>query len=67
MSSYEHVTLSHLHLTHKGPDIHVESAVRNAWKNGQLTNAEALLTRAISMSIDTAHILASQALVHTCL
>ena len=48
---------------HKEPDIRIENAALDAWKNVQLANAEGLLTAAISTSKNTAHILASRALV----
>ena len=55
--------LSHLHLVHKEPDIHIENAALEAWENVQLVNAEALLSTTVSTSKDTAHILATRALV----
>ena len=60
-SSHEHVSLSHLYLAYKEPDIHIENTALDAWKNCQLANAEALLTAAISTSKDNAHVLASRA------
>ena len=63
-SSLEHTALPYLCLVHlKEPDIHIEKAVLDAWKNSQLANAEALLTAAIPTSKDTAHVLAGRALV----
>ena len=57
--------LSHLHLIQ--PDIRIDNAALDAWKDGRLTKAEGLLTSAISKSKDTAHILASRALVRACM
>ena len=55
---------SHLHSIHKEPEIRIENAALNAWKNAQLADAEMLLTAAVPTSKDTAHhILASRALV----
>lgn len=46
------------------PEIHIDSAVLDAWQHDQLINAEALLTAAIPASKVTAdHVLASRALI----
>ena len=53
---------------HKEPDIRIENAALDAWKNGQLTDVETLLTAAIPTSMGTAHhVLASRALVRACM
>lgn len=58
--------MSHLHHTFKEPEIRIDNAALEAWKNDQLANAEALLTAAIPQSHDTrCHVLASRALVRT--
>ena len=55
-------------LIHKGPDIRIGNAALEAWKSGQLTGAEMLLTAAIPGSTGTAHhVLASRALVRACM
>ena len=55
-------------LIYKDPDICIENAALDAWKNGQLTDAETLLTAAIPRSTGTAHyVLASRALVRACM
>ena len=58
---HKQFSISHLHLMQ--PDIRIDNAALYAWKNGRLTKAEGLLTSAISTSRDTAHVLASRALV----
>ena len=60
MSSHEQGPLSYF--IYQEPDIHIENTALDAWKNGQLVNAEALLTAAILYK-DAAHVLASRALV----
>ena len=48
--------------------IHIENAALEAWKSGQLTHAETLLTAAIPRSTGTDHhVLASRALVRACM
>ena len=55
-------------LVHKELDICIENAALDAWKSGQLTDAETLLTDAIPGSTTTAHhVLASRALVRACM
>ena len=50
-------------LTYQELDIRINAAALDAWKHGQLTNAEELLTAAIQTSRDTSHhVLASRAL-----
>ena len=49
-------------------DMRIGNDVLDTWKNGQLTDAETLLTAAIQRSTGMAHhILASQALVWVCM
>jgi len=58
--------MSRLHPTLQEPDIHIDDAVLNLWKQDQLADAEALLTAAIPTSWNTRHhVLASRALVRT--
>ena len=52
-------SISQSHLTFQGPELDIGSAALNAWKHGQLVDAEVLLSRAIP----TYHVLASRALV----
>ncbi|KAI9462971.1 hypothetical protein HD554DRAFT_1425706 [Boletus coccyginus] len=57
------ILLSHLHPTFREPDFQIDDAVLDLWKQDQLTNAEALLTAAITAANTNHHLLASRALV----
>ena len=58
----------HVLIHGKDLDIRIENAALEAWKSGELTDAETLLTAAIPRSTGTAHhVLASRALVRACM
>ncbi|KAG6375175.1 hypothetical protein JVT61DRAFT_3383 [Boletus reticuloceps] len=61
------IPLSRLHPTFEEPDIQIDDAALQSWKQGQLANAEALLTAAaMHTSLNASHhILASRALIRT--
>ena len=60
-------SLLHLNLvTFQEPKLDIDTAVLDAWKRGQFTNADALLSAAIPASKDSHHVLASRALVRAC-
>ena len=56
-------TASHFHHAFQEPELDIDSVALNAWKRGQLTNAEALLSTAIPTSKNRHHVLAGRALV----
>ena len=56
--------MSRLHPTFQEPDIRIDDAALNSWKDNQLASADALLTAAIRDSRNSSHhALASRALV----
>ena len=55
--------MSNLHTAFREPEFEIDDALLDLWKQDQLTDAEALLTAAITTSNTTHHVLASRALV----